>query len=363
MARKGESIFKRKDGRWEARYVKLRDKNGKILKYGYIYEKNYTKVKKKRELAIRNLKIMEKESNNKNDCEFSCSIRNWLKSKTNIKASTYYNYSCIIESKLVPYFSNMRLNLITEKNMLEFMQNLKQENLSPKRIKDILILLNEFLLDKKIQLKCVYPSQTRKEINTFNTEEINKIEQDALKNSDIKKFAVLLTLFTGIRIGELCALKWKDIDLDKKVIHITRNVIRIKCNKGEVRTITKLDTPKTTTSIRNIPINSHLIKPLKRLKRSESNYILTGTDKYMSPNIYYYFYKNYIKSLNISEHNFHSIRHTFATRSLEFGMDVKTLSVLLGHTSIKITLDLYVHITDEEKRKQINKIPLLSLKK
>lgn len=362
MARKGESIFKRRDGRWEARYVKLRDESGKILKYGYIYGKSYSEVKKKRELAIKNLKLAD-DYKKENSCGFSCSIRKWLQERLNIKESTRYNYSCIIERRLIPFFFNAKLNSITDKNICEFIQSLKNENLSSKRIKDILTLLNEFLSYNGIKLKCAYTSQIKKKIKTFSVEEINKIERDVLKNNDIKKFAVLFTLFTGIRIGELCALKWEDIDLNAKVIHITKNVIRIKSNKGNTKTLTKLDTPKTITSIRDVPINNNLIKNLQALKGSDNEYILTGTDEYMPPNVYYYFYKNYMKSLGILEHNFHSIRHTFATRSLEFGMDIKTLSVLLGHASIKITLDLYVHITEEEKRKQINKIPLLTLKK
>lgn len=361
MARKGENIFKRKDGRWEARYVKERDIKGKVIKYGYVYGKSYIDAKRKKEDAIENLKFTQLQKPNIDNTNFSTAIMNWLNNKTSIKDSTFYNYNSIITGKLIPYFNKTKIISISKQQICDFIKLLKNQELSSKRIKDILLLLNQFFEDSGIHMKFDYPSLSKKSISTFNDNEIHTIESDALNTEDIKKFAILLTLFTGMRIGELCALQWKDIDLENKIIHITKNIIRTKANMNDQsKTITKIDIPKTLSSVRDIPINDILISFLQKFKREDNKFLLTEREYYMTPNQYYYFYKKYIKSLRLTDYNFHAIRHTFATRSLSFGMDVKTLSVILGHTSIKITLDLYVHITEEEKRKQINKIPLLS---
>ena len=362
MARKGENIFKRKDGRWEARYVKKRDTNGKVLEYGYVYSKSYIDVKRKKETAIENLK---NETYIKSKLDYNCFsalILDWLNSKNIIKDTTYYNYYSIINGKLIPFFKDIKLTDINKSIIVEFTKKLKLQKLSSKRIKDILLLLNQFLQEKNINLKIEYPSLHKNNISILTNDEISIIEKDALKTTDIKKFATLLTLFTGLRIGELCALQWKDIDLERKVIHITKNIVRIKSDQSNnLKTITKIDTPKTQTSIRDIPIKDELVAYLKTFQKEDRIFLLTECESYMTPSKYYYFYRKYFKKLNIVSYKFHSLRHTFATRSLSFGMDIKTLSVILGHTSVKITLDLYVHITEEEKRKQINKIPLYSL--
>jgi len=361
MARKGENIFKRKDGRWEARYAKERDLKGKVIKYAYVYGKSYIEVKRKKEVAIENLKFTQLEKPNIDNTIFSTAIISWLNNKTSIKDSTFYNYISIITGKLIPYFNETTITSINKQHISDFIKTLKSEELSPKRIKDILLLLNQFLEDNEIHIKFDYPSLSKNNISTFNNNEIHIIESNTLNTDDIKKFAILLTLFTGMRIGELCALQWKDIDLENKVIHITKNIIRTKSKlNANSKTVTKIDVPKTTSSIRDIPINDVLVSFLEKFKQEDNKFLLTEREYYMTPNKYYYFYRKYIKSLRLTDYNFHAIRHTFATRSLSFGMDVKTLSVILGHTSIKITLDLYVHITEEEKRKQINKIPLLS---
>lgn len=362
MARKGENIFKRKDGRWEARYVKERDLKGNVSKYGYVYGKSYIDVKRKKETTIENLKLIKSQTINTNNINFSTAIISWLNNKTSIKDSTFYNYSSIITGKIIPYFNNIKLKQLNKQHICDYIKYLKSQKLSAKRIKDILLLLNQFLEDNEIHIKFDYPSLNKKNILTFSDNEINIIEKNVLNTNDIKKFAILLALFTGMRIGELCALQWKDIDLHNKVIHINKNIIRTKSNiSDKTKTITKIAVPKTLNSVRNIPINDLLVSFLKKFQKNDEIFLLTDNKYYMTPNKYYYFYRNYISSLNISNYNFHTTRHTFATRSLSFGMDVKTLSVILGHTNIKITLDLYVHITDEEKRKQINKLPLLSM--
>ena len=279
MARKGENIFKRKDGRWEARYVKERDFSGKVIKYGYVYGKSYIEAKRKKQIAIENVKFKVNRNLNIFDNSFSTAIISWLNEKTIIKDTTYYNYYSIITGKLIPFFKDIRLLHIEKNIIIEFTKELKKENLSAKRTKDILLLLNQFLKDKGIIIKFEYPQLKKSNFSVLSNNEINELEKDTLNTSDIKKFAILLTLFTGMRIGELCALQWKDIDLDKKVIHITKNVIRARAPEGQNdKTITKIDTPKTLTSVRDIPIKDELIAPSWLLNKTT---ILNDIDKLM----------------------------------------------------------------------------------
>lgn len=362
MPKRGENIYKRKDGRYEARYVKERDDKGRILKYGFVYDRSYIGVKRKREEEIKNIKNKDKLKIKYNDDIFDNVITEWLDTKMYIKGSSYTNYYSIINSKIKPFFTGKHLSNINEKIILDFISHLQKENLSNKRIKDILIVLKQFLEYKNIHIKFKMPKVSKNRIVTLKETEVETIEKKTISTDEIKDFAILLVLFSGLRIGELCALKWQDIDFENEVIHVSKTIIRIK-NKTEGKSKTRviIDTPKTENSIRDIPIHSSLINYLKKFKKDKNTYFLTGNNDFITTQKYYLYYQKFLKRYAISDYKFHVLRHTFATRALLNGMDVKTLSEILGHSSVKITLDCYVHITDEEKLIQINKLPLLTL--
>ena len=261
MPKKGENITKRKDGRYEARYVKERDEYGRILKYGSVYAKSYFAVKRKRE---EKLKVFNEENKriilSKNEL-LNESIINWLDTKISLKESSYTNYYSIIYSKIIPYFKNITLNKINETLILKFIKSLQEQTLSNKRIKDIILVLKQFLKSKNIYLNFELPKVIKNKIITLNNKEIAKIEMLATNTNDIKVFAILLDLFTGIRLGELCALKWQDIDFENKIIHISKTLIRVK-NKDQnssLKTKIIVDIPKTISSIRDIPINNNIL--------------------------------------------------------------------------------------------------------
>ena len=164
-----------------------------------------------------------------------------------------------------------------------------------------------------------------------------------------KNFGILLTIHTGLRIGELCALKWSDINFDTQLLHI---------NKTMIRTYTKEDgsklnitAPKTRSSIRTIPLNKWIMQYAVLLRGSDNEYIVTGKEKYIEPNKYRLYYNRQLKDLDLPHRKFHSLRHTFATRCIECGCDYKSLSELLGHSNVSITMNLYVHPQLELKRK------------
>ena len=160
-----------------------------------------------------------------------------------------------------------------------------------------------------------------------------------------------------MRIGEICALKWKDVNLSEKIIYVKKTAERIdNCVLKETKII--IDSPKTENSIRNIPIPSKLYNILKTLKNKYNNdcYVLSGTNKIIEPRMYQKFFKKVLKKNNIKQRKFHSLRHTFATNCIEVGMDVKSLSELLGHSSVNTTLNVYVHSTDSLKKKYLEKL-------
>ncbi len=365
MSKKGENITKRKDGRYEARFVKERDEFGRITKYGFVYAKSYLEVKQKRDIKLKsyekdNYKNLTTEKEN-----FTISIGLWLDSKILLKDSSYTNYYSIIYSKIVPFFENIRIIDINENKILEFIKYLKGQKLENKRIKDILLVLKQFLLYKKINVKIKLPKTPQKKIITLTDDEIVIIEKATKNSNDIKVFAILLVLFSGLRIGELCALTWKDIDINNKLIHINKTLIRVKNKDSSSKNKTRIiiDTPKTQNSIRDIPINQVILPYLEKFRKDETSYFLTGNSEFMTTKKYYMFYLNFLKSLSIKKYKFHILRHTFATHSLMCGVDIKSLSEILGHSSVKTTLDLYVHISDNEKLFQINKLTFLNLSK
>lgn len=361
MPKRGENITKRKDGRYEARFVQERDEYGRIKKYGFVYAKTYLDVKKKRDEKIKNY---EKDNLKKylyQDKTIAHSIQSWLECKISIKQSSYTNYYSIIYSKIIPFFKNKQLKELDEKLIVGFIKSLQQEGLSNKRIKDILLVLKQFLRDRNISVKIDLPKVTTKKIETLKEYEISIIEKVAKNTNDIRVFAILFVLFTGLRIGELCALTWQDIDLNNKVIHISKTLIRVKNKDTNSRNKTKviLDNPKTKNSMRDIPINDEILPYLKKFKSDDKNFFLTGNSSFMTTKKYYFFYLDFLKSLSITKYNFHILRHTFASRSLLCGIDIKTLSEILGHSSVKLTLDLYVHVKENEKLIQINKLKFL----
>ena len=360
MPKKGENIFKRKDGRYEAKYVKERDAKGRIIRYGSVYAYSYSEVKKKRD---EKLKSLDKDIITYRDDYFNIAISEWLESKISIKESSYTNYYSIVYSKIIPFFRNMTLSAIDNNLILKYIKHLQDQNLSSKRIKDIMLVLKQFLNYENIYIKYELPKVIRNKVITITDEDIQIIEKKAINSNNIKLFAILLDLYTGMRIGELCALQWKDFDFKNKIIHITKTLVRIK-NKDKnsiYHTKVIIDTPKTQNSIRDIPINERIYTDLFKFKSNDEFYILTGSKKFITPKSYYLFYQRFLKHNHIKKYSFHSLRHTFATHSLLCGIDIKTLSEILGHSSVKTTLDLYVHIKNKEKLLQINKLSFTNL--
>ncbi len=282
-----------------------------------------------------------------------------------VKQSTYAAYALILENHILPAFGEcITLN---EKLVQDFVHEKLKTNLSIKTVKDILIVLkmvmkfgvkNEWFTHCEWDIKFPAPA-TVKEIEVLSVAHHKKILEHVKQNFTFRNLGIYISLAAGLRIGEICGLKWEDIDADKETITVCRTIERIYIVEGDKRhTKLIINTPKTPNSCREIPMNKELlvmVKPLKKVVNA-NYYVLTNEDKPTEPRTYRNYYHKLIAKLNIPRLKYHGLRHTFATRCIESNCDYKTVSVLLGHANITTTLNLYVHPNMEQKKRCINKL-------
>ncbi|MEG0928819.1 MULTISPECIES: tyrosine-type recombinase/integrase [Chryseobacterium] len=285
--------------------------------------------------------------------------------KQYVKKSSFSAYTLLIENHIIPIFG--KAFIIEETDVQNFVFKKLEVGLSHKTIKDILIVLKMIL---KFGAKNKWFDYTPFDIQ-FPTER-EKHSLEVLTKSDQKKImnyiqehftfrnlGVYICLSAGMRIGEVCALTWEDVDTDNGIISVNRTIQRIYViEEGVRRTELILDTPKTKNSIREIPISKDLLKILKPFKKivNPSFFVLTNDAKPTEPRTYRSYYKGLMKELNMPDLKFHGLRHSFATRCIESNCDYKTVSVLLGHSNISTTLNLYVHPNMEQKKKAIEQM-------
>ena len=291
--------------------------------------------------------------------------KKWLEMKRNsIKESTYYNYMFIVDKYLMPTLKKVSLKKLIDYNYNNFIQELKT-NLSVKTVRDITNVLKSILKYSQDEYKCSInlktinmPKLNVVKIKVLNKREKGKLERYCLKENSLRSLGVVLCLYTGLRIGELCALKWEDIDLEERAIYVRKTLQRVYMEKDNNSKII-INSPKTTTSIRKVPINNKLYEVLKPLKKEYKNedFFLTGSsEKYIEPRNYQYMFKFILSESKVKPYKFHILRHTFATYCIEVGMDAKSLSEILGHSNVNITLSRYVHSSDKIKKKFLEKL-------
>lgn len=289
---------------------------------------------------------------------------NWLLYKKHkIKESTYLNYNYIINTYLNKKFAKKRLSYFLDYDMNEFIDSL-EKNLSNKTVRDIVLVLKSILkfaerkYNTNFKLDLItMPSSEKTELQVFNEKEIKKLEKICIKSGDIRDIGILIAIYTGMRIGEICALKWEHIDLNKKLINVKQTLQRVYVEKKKTKVI--ITPPKTKTSERKIPIPQVLYDELKikSINYSKQAYVTTGLeDKYIEPRSFQYVYKKALKTGEIKYRNFHCLRHTFATRCIRVGMDIKSLSEVLGHADVNITLNRYVHSSYDSKKRFMEKL-------
>ncbi len=285
--------------------------------------------------------------------------------KQYVKKSSFSAYTLLIENHLQPVFGDQFI--IEETDVQNFVFQKLESGLSHKTIKDILIVLKMILkfgakhkwLDYT-PFDIQFPTEREKHnIEVLSRADQKKIMSYIQEHFTFRNLGVYICLSAGMRIGEVCALTWQDIDTDNGVISVNRTIQRIYViEEGNRKTELILDTPKTKNSIREIPISKDLLRILKPFKKivNPSFFVLTNDAKPTEPRTYRSYYKNLMKELNMPELKFHGLRHSFATRCIESNCDYKTVSVLLGHSNISTTLNLYVHPNMEQKKKAIEQM-------
>ena len=359
MARHGENIYKRKDGRWEGRYIKGYDANGKSIP-GYVYGKTYKEAKEKLTFAKVNAK--EKIKRISSDMTVSDWFDKWLDSQKRIKRSSYTTYSSNINKHIKKKLGKIKLKMLTDEHIQNFIDDLSKE-LAAKSVSSVFSILRLGLTDAyeknlSVELcrKIKIPKVKRKEVKVFTKIEQKAIEQYIEQSAYPNDIGILICFYTGIRIGELCALDLnRDIDLKRGVISIQHTLYRVKSESGNKKTELRISTPKSESSTRDIPLPKFLIAKLSAIEKG-SGFLIQKNGKFIEPNVYARRYKKILEELDIPYRKFHATRHTFATRALEIGMDVKTLSEILGHSSPTITLNLYSHSLPEHKKKEMDRL-------
>lgn len=375
MSRKGENIYKRKDGRWEGRYIKSRSIDGKA-QYGYVYASTYREVKAKLAYATASEYKTKATFDETYDTDLFLNIANeWLSYiKLKVKESSYNKYRNLLYSYILPVFQTVRLNYITHNYLEDYCNQLlikggqKNEGLSSKTVSDIISVIRNilrFALKSGRTIPCDGRSvKIKHSVNSMRV--LSRYEQEKLCQylySDLNaaNVGILLCLFTGIRIGEICALQWDDISLTEKTICIHQTMQRIqRSSDADQKTKIIITTPKSACSIRTIPIPDELIEIIRKHKKCSEGFFLTNSSQsYIEPRTMQNRFKRALELSSIEPANYHSLRHTFATRCVELGFDVKSLSEILGHATVNITMNRYVHPSMELKRENMKKLSKL----
>lgn len=362
MGRKGESIFKRSDGRFEGRYIK-EYKEGKAI-YGYVYAKTYNECKKKKNMQLIAKKDDNKIITSKSSKTLNHLINEWLESKEKIKSSSYKRYYDLIQQHLKNDIGKIRINNLNSKVVNKYINNKLQNGrldktggLSHNTVYDICNILKQVFKDNNIEIDMIKVS---KKVGVgkslYSNEKDNLIEKLNNINTEVS-LGILLSLMLGIRESEVCGIRWCDIDLKNKIIQINHIVSRVKSFNTRNKTKLILSTPKTEESKRILPIPDKIYDKLLTFKSKHNSdcFLLTGKTNFMDPRTFYNKYKRILDVIEL-DYTFHDLRHTFATNCIDIGIDYKSLMELLGHSNITTTMNIYVHPTMNTKRNFINKL-------
>lgn len=381
MSKRGENIRKRADGRWEARFLVTDSVTGK-RKSKSVYAKTYADVKRK---LIEAKYSLEEETKKEQKRETPpCSVRSsgstvtksifltdiaeiWLMETAELKKhSTYIKYRGIYEKYLVKKLGEISVINASGSKASEIYKQIciQDTDMSDSLTKSIYCVLNQILnycnLHYHTDIRPVIRPRNRtvsKPIKTLAQAEQIRLLHEIYHNMDRYKLGILLCLSTGLRLGEICSLKWSDIDLDGKLLYVNRTVQRIAVDDHTTKTILLEDDPKSLFSKREIPLPDSIM-PYLRMFQQPDGYVISGSGP-TEPRTYQYRFQKLLSDSGIVKHNFHVIRHTFATNCISSGADIKSLSEILGHSSVSITLNRYVHPTIDTKRRHLNNLSLV----
>lgn len=344
MARRGENIYKRKDGRYEGRYIKDYGEKGEAL-YGYVYAKTYREVRVA--LASMRASCVQLEG-------FTLTLGEWLADwpgkSAALKESTLLLYKRHIEGTIIPRIGGIKMRALTADTVQQFIDSLP---FAPATVRLVFTVLRQALCDardrglcKDVCAKVKLPQKSAEKVEILTPAQQQKLEASLSEGNDI---GILLCLYTGLRIGELCALRWEDIDFEKSLLSVKGTLVR---HDGKL----KITSPKSLASTRTIPVPDFIMERLRLTPRGGEYVLSNSKGGPVDVRCYRRRFKRILADAGLPDIKFHALRHTFSSRALEVGMDYKTLSEVLGHASVATTMDLYVHSLDEYKRSQMDKL-------
>ena len=364
MAKRGSNIYRRKDGRFEGRVPVGYDEKGKI-KYKSVYAHTLSEVREKMS-AVHSVK------QNSGVVSLKLTVRDvaeqWLSSaKLRVKQSSYANYENIVLKHILPVLGGEYMTNLTTGKLNDFIYfKLKsgrldvKGGLSAKSVRDIMTVYRsiEAYSTKEYGFHITHftmPKTEKNQPDVLDSGERKKLENYLLHNQNNTNISILLCMFTGLRIGELCGLRWSDIDFINGTVSVNRTVQRISKN-GKSKVI--VGSPKSITSVRTVTIPDFVLDILKDKRKSGEQFIISGSLKPTEPRTMQNRFKALLKICGIRNVNFHLLRHTYATVCIENGFDPKTLSELLGHADASITLNRYVHSSMQMKKNYVSRLQL-----
>lgn len=358
MARKGRNIYKRKDGRWEGRVILGYGEDGK-RRYHSVYGRNYGETRQKmQEYAGQYGNVRG------NGKTIGFILYFWLgQKKKDWKPSTYANYRRIVEDHLLPYWAGIYPEALSTDQVRKFIMTKKDDGLSYGYVRNIFGLFLQALryYEKEhdnVHYKIPAPALVGKKEDIVDekqipeTEIVAAIEKILYVNELPEQAGMLIAINSGIRIGELCALQWRDVDLDTGIVHVNKTMQRVRTYSGQIsETKICIMRPKSSSSVRDIPLPSNLVKFLRSKTGNPEEYIIPGKKvEYCEPRTLQYRFERFLKTNGFGGFRFHALRHCFASRCIELGFDAKSLCEIMGHSDIRITLQLYVHTSLKQKR-------------
>lgn len=354
----GYNIYFRQDGRWEGRISKGKGYDGK-RRFQYIFGKSKEAVKNK---------IDEIRKRASGECSYTVSeiFEEWYKSISHrVKESTLANYRTKAITHILPAFGQVIVTQLSSDDIYSFIDQKRKSGLSNRYITDIIVLMKS-VFKYAVRIYHIYnpidgitlPKKSRTEIKILDKNEQINLEEYISKNRNSTTLGITLAMTTGLRIGELCALQWKDIDIEKRILTVRKTVQRIQLHEIGPKTKLIITEPKSDSSKRVIPIPEAVISWLSDMRKSDEDYVVSGTNKVIEPRTMQYRFAKILKNVNLPSIHFHALRHMFATNCIKLGFDVKSLSEILGHSSVEITLNRYVHSSFEQKTEYMNRITI-----